>query len=81
MKIKYSTMTEHLGSSAVREILKITQGKDIISLAGGLPAEDFFPVEAVREAYSRALVEARHRHCNTVSPKAIFRCVSRLRPG
>lgn len=55
MKIKYSTMTEHLGSSAVREILKITQGKDIISLAGGLPAEDFFPVEAVREAYSRAL--------------------------
>ncbi|MEK4060147.1 MULTISPECIES: aminotransferase-like domain-containing protein [unclassified Paenibacillus] len=55
MKINYSTMTEHLGSSAVREILKITQGKDIISLAGGLPAEDFFPVEAVREAYSRAL--------------------------
>jgi 2-aminoadipate transaminase len=55
MKIKYATMTEHLGSSAVREILKITQGKNIISLAGGLPAEDFFPVEAVREAYSRAL--------------------------
>lgn len=55
MKINYSVMTDHLGSSAVREILKITQGKDIISLAGGLPAEDLFPVDAVREAYSLAL--------------------------
>ena len=55
MKINYAEMTNHLGSSAVREILKITQGKDIISLAGGLPGEDLFPVEAVRDAYSRVL--------------------------
>ncbi|WNS43790.1 PLP-dependent aminotransferase family protein [Paenibacillus sp. MMS20-IR301] len=55
MKIKYAEMTNHLGSSAVRDILKITQGSDIISLAGGLPAEELFPVEAVREAYNRAL--------------------------
>ncbi|AIQ60256.1 PLP-dependent aminotransferase family protein [Paenibacillus borealis] len=55
MKINYAEMTNHLGSSAVRDILKITQGKDIISLAGGLPAEELFPVEAVREAYSRVL--------------------------
>lgn len=43
MKINYAEMTNHLGSSAVRDILKITQGKDIISLAGGLPAEELFP--------------------------------------
>lgn len=55
MKINYAEMTNHLGSSAVRDILKITQGKDIISLAGGLPAEELFPVEAVRDAYSRVL--------------------------
>ncbi len=55
MKINYAEMTGHLGSSAVRDILKVTQGKDIISLAGGLPAEDLFPVEAVRDAYNRAL--------------------------
>ncbi|QSF43894.1 aminotransferase-like domain-containing protein [Paenibacillus tianjinensis] len=55
MKINYADMTGHLGSSAVRDILKVTQGKDIISLAGGLPGEDLFPVEAVREAYNRAL--------------------------
>lgn len=55
MKINYAEMTNHLGSSAVRDILKITQGKDIISLAGGLPAEELFPVEAVRDAYNRVL--------------------------
>jgi 2-aminoadipate transaminase len=55
MKINYAEMTGHLGSSAVRDILKVTQGKDIISLAGGLPGEDLFPLEAVRDAYNRAL--------------------------
>lgn len=55
MKINYAEMTNHLGSSAVRDILKITQGKAIISLAGGLPAEELFPAEAVRDAYNRVL--------------------------
>lgn len=55
MKINFSTAANHLGSSAVREILKLTQGKDIISLAGGLPGEELFPMQAVRDAYSRAL--------------------------
>ncbi|KUP22918.1 PLP-dependent aminotransferase family protein [Paenibacillus sp. DMB5] len=55
MKIHYAEMTNHLGSSAVRDILKVTQGKDIISLAGGLPGEELFPLEAVRDAYNRAL--------------------------
>lgn len=55
MKINYAEMTNHLGSSAVRDILKITQGKAIISLAGGLPAEELFPAEAVHDAYNRVL--------------------------
>lgn len=55
MKIRFAEMTNHLGSSAVRDILKITQGKDIISLAGGLPGEELFPAGAIREAYSRVL--------------------------
>nr|WP_240547934.1 PLP-dependent aminotransferase family protein [Paenibacillus lignilyticus] len=40
-------------SSAVRDILKLTQGKEIISFAGGLPAEELFPIDAVREAADR----------------------------
>lgn len=55
MKIQYAEMTNHLGSSAVRDILKVTQGKDIISLAGGLPGEELFPLAAVQDAYNRAL--------------------------
>jgi 2-aminoadipate transaminase len=37
-------------SSAIREILKITQRPDIISFAGGLPAPEIFPVKEVEEA-------------------------------
>jgi len=35
--------------------LKLTQGKSIISFAGGLPAEEFFPLEAVGEAFERVV--------------------------
>ena len=53
MNLRFSAMTERLTSSAVRDILKLTQGGGIISFAGGLPAESLFPMEAVREAYER----------------------------
>lgn len=35
--------------SAIREILKLTQNPEVISFAGGLPAEKSFPVEDIRE--------------------------------
>ncbi|GAB2698336.1 PLP-dependent aminotransferase family protein [Paenibacillus thermoaerophilus] len=53
MQYHFSEFTEGLKSSAVREILKLTQGKSIISFAGGLPAEEHFPIEAMREAFNR----------------------------
>ena len=53
MEYTLSRKMEHLKSSAVRDILKLTQGQSIISFAGGLPAEDLFPVEAVAEAAER----------------------------
>ena len=37
-------------SSAVRELLKITQDPEIISFAGGLPAPEVFPIREVEEA-------------------------------
>lgn len=42
--------TKGLQSSAIRELLKLTQKPDIISFAGGLPAPDFFPTREVEEA-------------------------------
>lgn len=57
MNYRFSDTTESFKSSAVREILKLTQGKSIISLAGGLPNEQYFPIAAVRDAFSRVFDE------------------------
>jgi 2-aminoadipate transaminase len=44
-----------LEPSTIREILKVTERPGIISLAGGLPAAEAFPVEAMTEACARVL--------------------------
>ncbi|WP_079913552.1 PLP-dependent aminotransferase family protein [Paenibacillus sp. 32352] len=59
MDYRFSDTTESFKSSAVREILKLTQGKSIISLAGGLPNEQYFPIDAVRDAFSRVFDEGK----------------------
>jgi 2-aminoadipate transaminase len=43
-------------SSAIREILKVTQRPDVISFAGGLPAPELFPVREFVESYRHVLV-------------------------
>jgi 2-aminoadipate transaminase len=48
---------ERLNPSTIREILKITERPGIISLAGGLPSADTFPVAAMQEATARVLRE------------------------
>src|ERR1039457_3664370 len=47
---RYAQRTKNVRSSAIRELLKITQNPQVISFAGGLPAPDVFPVERFREA-------------------------------
>src|SRR4051794_14650460 len=44
-------------SSDIREILKVTARPEVISLAGGLPAPELFPVEEYREAFDKVLRE------------------------
>lgn len=41
--------------SAIREILKVTEHPEIISFAGGLPAEELFPVEQMSLALAATL--------------------------
>ncbi|XID93213.1 PLP-dependent aminotransferase family protein [Paenibacillaceae bacterium WGS1546] len=55
MNYRYSDRLDSFSSSAVREILKLTQRQSIISFAGGLPAEEHFPVAAIGEAFDRVL--------------------------
>ncbi len=52
---RYAQRIKNVHSSAIRELLKITQNPEIISFAGGLPAPDVFPVERFREACSKVL--------------------------
>jgi 2-aminoadipate transaminase len=44
--------------SAIREILKLTQNPDVISFAGGLPAEKSFPVEDIKMCMNEVLENA-----------------------
>ena len=47
----YADRTERMRASDIREILKVTAQPDIISLAGGLPAPELFPVDQYRRAF------------------------------
>ncbi len=49
MKNMFARRTESAKASEVRELLKLTGENEIISFGGGLPAEETFPVEEMRE--------------------------------
>lgn len=54
---RYALRTKGVKSSAIRELLKLTQQPEVISFAGGLPAPDVFPIERFREACAKVLKE------------------------
>jgi 2-aminoadipate transaminase len=53
MSWQMARRAERLNPSTIREILKLTEKAGIVSLAGGLPAADGFPVAAMAEATAR----------------------------
>jgi 2-aminoadipate transaminase len=55
MKWKLAARAEKMNSSAIREILKVTERPGIISLAGGLPSPKTFPVRAFAQACDSVL--------------------------
>jgi 2-aminoadipate transaminase len=52
---RFSLASERTRSSAIRELLKLTEHPEVISFAGGLPATEVFPVARFREAAERIL--------------------------
>lgn len=54
---RYALRTEGMGSSVIRELLKLTEQPDVISFAGGLPAPEMFPVEEFKQASDKVLAE------------------------
>lgn len=54
---RYAKRTEAMAGSAIRELLKVSQKPGIISLAGGLPSPDAFPIEEITNSYVTVLAE------------------------
>lgn len=52
-----SAGAKNMTSSAIRDLLKVTEQPDVISFAGGLPSPDCFPTEEITAAAERVLVE------------------------
>ncbi|HSG44412.1 MAG TPA: PLP-dependent aminotransferase family protein [Anaerolineales bacterium] len=52
---RYAHRTKKMGSSVIRELLKLTAQPDIISFAGGLPAPKVFPVKEFQAACNAVL--------------------------
>jgi 2-aminoadipate transaminase len=44
--------TEKMGVNAIREILKVVSQPGMVSLAGGIPAPESFPLDIIRELTS-----------------------------
>jgi len=47
-----------MNPSIIREILKVTEKPGVLSMAGGLPSADTFPVDALKAACDRVLSQA-----------------------
>jgi 2-aminoadipate transaminase len=45
-----ASCTGRMTCSAIRELLKLTQSPDVISMAGGMPAPELFPLREIEEA-------------------------------
>ena len=47
--------TNKMGASAIREILKVVSLPGVISLAGGIPAPESFPMEIISELTAKVI--------------------------
>lgn len=53
----FATRMEHVRASEIRELLKITERPEVISFAGGLPAPELFPLEALARVSAQLILE------------------------
>ncbi len=54
---RFAQRVQQMKSSAIRELLKVTEQPEMISFAGGLPAPEVFPLERVEMATHKVLKE------------------------
>jgi 2-aminoadipate transaminase len=54
---RYARRAASVSSSAIRELLKVVQTPGLLSLAGGMPPPELFPIQAVQAACQHVLSE------------------------
>ena len=54
---RFARRMSRMPVSAIRELLKVTEHPEIISFAGGLPAPELFPVDAIAQAHAQVFAE------------------------
>ncbi|HEV2960936.1 MAG TPA: PLP-dependent aminotransferase family protein [Candidatus Angelobacter sp.] len=54
---RFTRRATAMQSSAIRELLKLTQRPDMISFAGGMPAPELFPIPEFQSACKKVLAE------------------------
>lgn len=52
---RFAQRTQRMKSSAIRELLKLTEDPEIISFGGGMPAPESFPTEQFQDACQKVL--------------------------
>lgn len=57
MSIQFAKRMENMAASEIREMLKLTERREVISFAGGLPAPELFPVEEMKKVAIQVLEE------------------------
>ncbi|MGB5824433.1 MAG: PLP-dependent aminotransferase family protein [Proteocatella sp.] len=57
MAVEFASIMGKLGASEIRELLKLTARKEVISFAGGLPAPELFPIEDFMAASKVVMLE------------------------
>src|SRR5215212_1085583 len=54
---RFSSGAKQMTSSAIRDLLKVTEQPEVISFAGGLPSPECFPTEEITAAAERVLID------------------------
>src|SRR3972149_5375122 len=54
---RYARRAASVSSSATRELLKVVQTPGMLSLAGGMPPPELFPIQAMQAACQQVLSE------------------------
>ena len=70
----FATRVQSLKASAIREIFKILEAKDVISFAAGAPSPDVFPGKELAAFANELLADNYSGALNIPLPKAILPC-------